>query len=560
MSAEQRSRVRVVESGEKFHTTNRIVSYKPKRPERILVPGTSPEKIDRQKLLHYTEIDSTDLPEYFTDRSNLKLGGTERVIRFNSNATTDDIAEVVRITDKILPVGARSAITGAASPDNEVVLDMSQRVGYEIGEDKKTVTVQTGLTIQALQESLAEEGLYYPPAPTYDGATIGGTINTNAAGAATFKYGQTRPWVDAIKVVLPNGDVMDIERGKYMAQNGEFIWVDSEKGEHKITVPTYTMPDVPKISAGYYAKPAMDLIDLFIGAEGTLGVITEARLRVIEKPEVMWSLISCESEQQALRLTKRLRNLSIKARERNTAEGLDVSAIEYIDGPSVNLLRIDHEKLDEESKRQKPIDPPKDAKTLLLVQMEMNKDAEIAEKQFTRFGKILGEFGLQDATEPADKSNQKRIDYFIRMREGVPDGVNSRIKKQKENDPGISKTAGDMIVPFEDLPAMMQLFRENFSQEYVLYIWGHVSDGNMHVNIVPKSTAQTLSAREILKKCAKWVIKQGGSPLSEHGVGKLKQQFLVALYGEEGVEEMRKVKDAFDPTNKMPQNIFALAA
>ena len=127
-------------------------------------------------------------------------------------------------------------------------------------------------------------GPFYPPVPTYDDAVAGGVIATNAAGAATFKYGSTRDWVHAITVVLANGQVLDLERGQTTAHpDGYFELVH---GTHvtRITVPDYRMPDVAKRSAGYFSTPNMDLIDLFIGSEGTLGIVTESSFAVMPGP------------------------------------------------------------------------------------------------------------------------------------------------------------------------------------------------------------------------------------------------------------------------------------
>src|SRR5207247_4941426 len=109
----------------------------------------------------------------------------------------------------------------------------------------------------------------------------GGVVATNAAGAATFKYGTTREWVRALTVVLANGEVLDIERGETTASRDGFFDVVLSDRTARIPVPPYRMPDVPKRSAGYFAAPSMDLIDLFIGSEGTLGVITAVTLRAI---------------------------------------------------------------------------------------------------------------------------------------------------------------------------------------------------------------------------------------------------------------------------------------
>ena len=130
-----------------------------------------------------------------------------------------------------------------------------------------------------MQERLAAQGAWFPPAPTFTGATAGGIVATNAAGAATFKYGSTRGWVKAITIVLADGSVLEIERGRQREVGGRLT---IETGDRRIVVPVpgYRMPDVPKRSAGYFAEPGMDPIDLFIGSEGTLGVVTEVTFTI----------------------------------------------------------------------------------------------------------------------------------------------------------------------------------------------------------------------------------------------------------------------------------------
>ena len=126
------------------------------------------------------------------------------------------------------------------------------------------------MTLVDLDTALAERGRYYPPVPTFTGAFVGGILATNAAGAATFKYGTTRDWARALTVVLANGDVLDIERGRTRAHEDGFFEIVLSDRTVRVPVPRYRMPDVPKVSAGYFAAAGMDLIDLFIGSEGTL--------------------------------------------------------------------------------------------------------------------------------------------------------------------------------------------------------------------------------------------------------------------------------------------------
>src|SRR4029079_9125720 len=184
---------------------------------------------------------------------------------------------LLRTAKAVLPIGAQSSLTGGATPRGELLLSTARlnRV-LDIGDD--WVRVEAGVTLVELDAALARHGKYYPPAPTFTGAFVGGTVATKAAGAATFKYGTTRDWVDSATVVLASGDVLEIRRGAVRAHADGYFDVVSSAGHIRVPVPRYRMPDVPKLSAGYFAQPGMDLIDLFIGSEGTLGVIREAPL------------------------------------------------------------------------------------------------------------------------------------------------------------------------------------------------------------------------------------------------------------------------------------------
>ncbi len=153
--------------------------------------------------------------------------------------------------------------------------------------------VGAGVPLADLQRVLAADGLFYPPVPTYDGAFVGGTIATNAAGPATFKYGSARRWVDALTIVLADGSILELQRGDVTASPDGWLELPRASGKPvRIPVPTYVMPDVAKLSAGYFARPGMDLIDLFIGSEGTLGFITDATLRVVPLPRRLVALIT----------------------------------------------------------------------------------------------------------------------------------------------------------------------------------------------------------------------------------------------------------------------------
>ena len=473
-------------------------------------------------------------------------GGHAAGVAFPHNE--GEVAALVARAAHVLPVGAQSSLTGGATPRGEIVI--STRALTAIGAPAAgSVRVGAGVPLATLQRSLADAGLYYPPVPTYEGAFAGGTIATNAAGAATFKYGSTRAWVKALTVVLANGDVLEVSRGQALADDrGRFAIALSDGTPVDVQLPRYAMPDVPKLSAGYYARPGMDLVDLFIGSEGTLGIVVAATLRVIRRPRRALALVRCRDDAQAIAVTGALR-----AEARGAWEGrgpLDIAAIEYMDTRALAAVadaafaRVDLER-------------PPAGTVLLLLQIETPSNDEAA---LERLALVLDAHGVSDDPRIAAPGDDRAAARLLELREAVPAGVNAIVAAAKARvDDGVQKTAGDMIVPFERLAESIALYRRLFEERALDYaIWGHVSDGNLHPNVIPRSLEDVTSGHAAILEMARTVIAMGGAPLAEHGVGRsaLKQQLLRELYGEEGIEQMRAVKRALDPTWKLAPGVL----
>jgi D-lactate dehydrogenase (cytochrome) len=168
-----------------------------------------------------------------------------------------------------------------------------------------------------------------------------------------------------------------------------------------------------------------------------------------------------------------------------------------------------------------------------------------------RFCRLLDEAGVLDEVEIAVPGDRARAAQLIALREAVPAAVNDRVGRAKRLvHPLIEKTAADMIVPFDRLEELMDLYDEEFRRRGLdAAVWGHVSDGNLHPNVIPRTLADVEAGKEAIITFGREVIRLGGSPLAEHGVGRnaIKQQLLAALYGARGVDEMRAVKRAIDP-------------
>src|SRR5882757_5415194 len=156
-------------------------------------------------------------------------------------ASEAEVAALVRSASSVLPIGAQSSLTGGATPRGEVLLSTSH-LNRVLASGEDWVRVQAGVTLVDLDAALAGIGKHYPPVPTFTGAFAGGIVATNAAGAATFKYGTTREWVRAMTVVLANGDALDLERGRTHAPADGYFEIVLSHGTVRVPVPRYRMP------------------------------------------------------------------------------------------------------------------------------------------------------------------------------------------------------------------------------------------------------------------------------------------------------------------------------
>ncbi len=511
----------------------------------------------------------TDDVSGFLDDAAHYPGGHAPAVAFPRDEA--EVAELVRGAERVLPVGAQSSLTGGATPMGELVLS-SSKMNAVGGLADDRITAQPGVALTTLREVLDPAGKAYPPVPTFEGATVGGVVSTNAAGAATFKYGTTRDWVRGLTVILASGEALDLERGQVRAADGRFV-IETAHGEIVVPAPDYRLPRVPKHSAGYHAGPDLDLVDLFVGSEGTLGVVTSVTLDVLpRRPEVCVVLIALDGEAHATALAARLRDVSTETRRRADPAGLDVAAIEYLDRRSLELARA-------AEAGGSGASLPEAAHAVLLLQIELPPGATAVEVHeqialaasttapagpIVHLCRLLEAEGLLDRTELAAPGETARAAALLALREAVPEAVNRRVAVAKRAVDGtIEKTAADMIVPFPKLAECLRLFRAAFESRGLDHaVWGHLSDANLHPNVIPRSAGDVRAGKEAILACGREVIRLGGCPLAEHGVGRnpVKQALLRLLHGPAGIEQMRAVKRALDPENKLAPGVLFPAA
>ncbi len=526
--------------------THRVVARPPRGPE------TQPEQTT----------DAARVAAHLEDAAHVRGGHADALALPRSEK---EVAVSVVHATRVLAIGAQSSLTGGATPRGGLLLS-TQRL-RTLDACVGGMRVGAGVTIAEIDAWTRARGALYPPGPTWQGATIGGTIATNAAGAATFKYGSTRAWIDALTVVLATGDVLDLHRGQATAHADGYVDIVRANDVVRVPMPRYRMPDVPKLSAGYYAAQGMDLIDLFIGSEGTLGVVTEATLRLEPaRPAACLVFVTFRERASALRFVAAVRDEALATWRARGPDGLDVSAIEHLDARSLALLREDA------ADRRCGVTVPDDAALGLLLTLDLPPgtfgsdvyDAlgggSTTSGALARFAHLLSAFGAADSALVAAPGDGAAAARLLALREAVPLAVNQRVGvAARDVDARIEKTAADVIVPFDRFDELLacvdvELGRRGLDGA----VWGHISDGNIHPNVIPRDFADVEAGREAMLAIGRAAIALGGAPLAEHGVGRsaIKQRLLLDLYGLEGIAQMRAVKRALDPRGVLAPGVI----
>ncbi len=278
-------------------------------------------------------------------------------------------------------------------------------------------------------------------------------------------------------------------------------------------------------------------------------------------------LCPCRDERSALALADDLR----RAADRGpTPEGIDVAAIEYLDGRSLALLREDG------TIARLGLAIAAEAEAAVLFQVALASDVDAAraaadiarsddptsDTMLGRLCRLLAAHGVLTTTIPALPGEDERRRALFALREAVPEAVNRRVAEaQRTIDPTLAKSGGDVIVPAAAVAELVARSRATLAAlELDHAIWGHLSDGNLHPNVLPRRAEDGARAAAAQLAIGDAAIALGGSPLSEHGVGRhpVKQELLRRLYGAAGVTAMRRVKHALDPRGVLaPGVIFA---
>lgn len=491
-----------------------------------------------------------EIQSFLTDASYLEGGETDRVV-FPESAP--DVAEIlINATRDRAPVtvsGAGTGTVGGRVPMGGIVVATDR-----LNEIKSLVrtpeggsaVAEAGVLLSDLQKFVETEGLLYPPDPTERNCFLGGTVATNASGARTFKYGPTRAYVKRLKFVLATGDIVDLHRGEMHAHPDGEVRMALPSGRVIATrLPSYRMPHTRKHASGYFVAPGMDLLDLFIGSEGTLAVIVEAELRLLPKPESLLSgVVFFRSEADLLAFVSRARSQSLETRRRSGTlpepqTNIDARALEYFDDESLRFLREKYSAV------------PEEAVGAIFFEQETTGTTE--DFLMEAWMSLLEQHhAMNDRSWFAlNEAEQAKLREF---RHQLPVLMNEWFARHQQR-----KISTDMAVPDHEFSGMLRFYQETLRASDLRYtIFGHIGDNHVHVNILPRNDAEAIRAREIYLTFVRRAVAVNGTISAEHGIGKLKREYLRELYGDKHLKEMADLKRAFDPASILGRgNIFS---
>jgi FAD/FMN-containing dehydrogenase len=504
------------------------------------------------KVAHYLQehlvgevMTSTDARRYFaTDGSILQLAPALVVYPRNEN----DVRKTARFSwqlaerGRVIPLTARGAGTNqsGAAIGNGIMLVFPAHMNriLEIDTKANTVVVEPGINYGKLQQSLFTHGRFIPSYPaSLEYSTVGGAVAVNSAGEKSIKYGDTKAYVVGLRVVLANGEV--IETGRLSKREfSKKLGLATFEGEIYRSVDTlleeqHQLLDglrrsSPRDNAGYNLidvkrrDGSFDLTPLFVGSQGTLGIITEIILATEpHNPQTTLFMAKFDSLEQTQNAVLELRNLANPP-----------SVIEMVDD---NLLRQIYDLNPNQLKSV--IEPPFPAVTLIL---ELDDTDKIQKKTTKKIQKIFEKYSLESqiATEP----EQQQLFWKVRQASSILIGHNEGLRR---------------AVPMFDAAVPPERLREYLDGLYALLevsgvtpaIWGHAGDGILHLQ--PRlnlgQTGDRQKAFRLLDEHAKLVLSLSGSLSSEMGDGRLRTPYLEAMFGTEAYALLQKIKLIFDP-------------
>lgn len=505
--------------------------------------------------------------EFLKDESR-QIGNAQSIAFPKTEA--EIIASVKEMSQKNIQIttqGARTGLAASAVPYNGHIINLSKMnkvtgARYDEHIDRFFLTVQPGVLLSELRKYILNKSFiindwdnqsiealkyiekgqwFYSTDPTETSASMGGIASCNASGAKSYRYGSARDHIVGLRVVLADGDVLNIKRGQYIADDNKFNLLTEGGRVINGELPNYKMPHVKKNTSGYYNMPGMDMIDLFIGSDGTLGIISEIEVELNKTQKANWGVtMFMLDEDKAIDLVRAIRQ---EITVNNIYLNLNPSSIEFFSHNALNMLR-EQQKINAAFSNIQEI---KDTyHTAVYIEIESDSNDEVW-VEIEKLGDVINALGGED-DDTWVAYNPINLEKLHSFRHACPECVNMQIDNIKKTDNRITKLGTDMSVPDDKLKDVMKMYNTCIEENYLAaVIFGHIGNNHLHVNIIPKNMDEYERGKELFLIWAEEVAKMGGAVSAEHGVGKLKVPFLKKMYNEQEINQLRRLKKIFDP-------------
>jgi len=472
-----------------------------------------------------------DLLNYLEDTSNVRGKASLLYLPQNNREVLESMRDCFRRKIPFTLSSGHTGTTGGCVPLEGAVISLENlNKIIDINQEKQTVHLQAGVTIENLEKGANKPNLTLRASPTESLAFIGGAIATSASGVRGFGYGSIRKYVKGLEVILTTGEVINIKRGEITSKGRCFDFEQRERS-FKFTIPSYRLPEI-KSQAGYYVKDNMDLIDLFIGSEGTLGVIVSCELKLQKIPFTIFDgLIFFPQEANALKFTEEIKILKRGGK-------LKPASLEFFDKNSLELLKDEYSFI-----------PGSEA--AVYFEQEVEDEASF-EPLLLKWQELIekNKASLDESILADTPGERKRVFDF---RHKLPQIINEFLRGNNQ-----VKAAGDIAVPDDKFNQMYDFYKKIAGEAKMRYVnFGHIGESHLHFNFLPSDDEEGTRAKEYLKKLCQKAVSLGGTVSAEHGIGKIKKPYLKIMYKEAEIKEMAALKEYFDPSGLLGSgNIF----
>lgn len=459
--------------------------------------------------------DPQTIAPYLKDASNYSGGCADEVI---IPETTQELVQFLQSNDRPITVaGAGTGLTASRIPESGIIISLEK---FNTISDIKNSAIDVGpaVSLKDLQNHLLSTPFFYPPNPTESLASIGGTAATNASGSRSYKMGVTRDYVLEADLVLANGKTVTLTRGQTV---DEPLALD-EGSEITFPKTNYVSPHF-KNAAGYYVRPGMDWLDLFIGSDGTLALFTRIRLKLLPRPaDFISGILFFDREEACWELVDKIRSLQDSV--------ISPCALEYFDQFSLKKLKTTHSQI------------PDGAHAALFFEQDIVKKEDYDSSLEFWFEFLSLEKVSLDNSWFAE--NEKGRQKFHEFRHDIPVIINEENSRL-----GRIKIGTDLAVADAHFMEMMRFYRRELSESGLKFVmFGHLGDNHLHINLLP-GPGDIDQAKSTYDRLVDKILEWGGTVSAEHGVGKLKKSYFAKMIGPQALDELRKIKQALDPEN-----------